>query len=111
MTDAENADFGTATQQTADPLDEYHTAPLKFPLHVVDADGEGLCGNLAADQEDFIEHHGVDVLPTVNQKRSGEDWMYFIGDLCGTCRSALLSQVDDEAMHKGWEERQEAINA
>lgn len=98
------AESGTEVLQT------YRTAPLRFPLHVVDEDGDALCGNLAGDQERFIENNDLDILPTVEEKRDGERWFYFLGDLCGTCRSSLLSQVDDDEIHDDWEEYQEVIS-
>lgn len=90
-------------------FDEYRTAPLRFPLHILDQYGDALCGNLGEDQQRFLDRHGYLYQPTVEEKRDGQPWEYFHGDLCGTCRAVLLSRVDDEEMHRGWEKRQEAI--
>lgn len=80
-----------------------------FPLHLLDEDGDALCGNLAEKQERFIEMDGLESLPTVAEKRDDESWFYFVGDLCGNCRTSLMSEIDDEALHEGWKDRQEAI--
>lgn len=89
--------------------EEYRTAPLKFPLHILNEDGESLCGNLTEQQRRFIEREGLDILPTIEDKRKGEPWKYWLNDVCGNCRRSLLAQTDDEKIHAGWEIRQEAM--
>lgn len=89
-------------------LETYRTAPLGFPLHVVDEGGDALCGGLASDQEERIEQHGTEILPTVEEKRDGEPWKSFVIHMCGNCRSSLLAQTDHEPLHEGYEQYQEA---
>lgn len=92
-----------------DYLNEYRTAPLSFPLHILNEIGEPLCGNLTADQESYLGREGYTHLPTVAEKRGEKEWVTFLGDLCGTCRNALLARSDDADLHAGWEERQAAL--
>lgn len=90
-------------------LADYRTAPLSFPLHVLDEYGEALCGNLSEAQKRFLDREGYLGQPTIAEKRGTKPWKFFLGDICGNCRASLLARVEEEDIHAGWEERQEAI--
>jgi|AntDeeMinimDraft_4_1070355.scaffolds.fasta_scaffold00284_51 hypothetical protein len=107
---SESVTMTTGNESESDLLNTYRTSPYTFPLHVVSEDGSALCGNLSGKQLRLIEKEGFDVLPTVSEKRDGEEWKFFHADLCGNCRSILLSELGEGAAQKGWEERQAEIS-
>lgn len=98
MQDSEESD------QHGGAMNRYRTAPLRFPLHVLDEDGEPLCGSMADDQRRFVDRHGVECQPTLAEKREQTEWVHFVSGLCGNCLRSLLSKTDQEDLHNAAEE-------
>lgn len=97
-------------------LDEYMTSPLRaLNLHVLDQDGEALCGSLPADQRQFIERHGLERQPTLRERIQDKDCaspvMVFLGGLCGNCRNSLVSESGAEPLREIESERKQAVGA
>jgi len=95
-------------------LQDYSTSPLRAsPLHVLDGDGEALCGSLGDDQQRFIERHGVEGQPTLSEKINEKDCskpiMIVLGNLCGNCRQSLLSEEGTEALQQIEGRRKELV--
>lgn len=92
-------------------MDKYHTSPLRFPLHVLDQEGEPLCGTMADDQYDFVERYGLDELATLRERKGDERLSFLLGDLCGNCRRSLFSEDGTGELVEVWEERQRHIES
>jgi hypothetical protein len=90
-------------------MDEYHTAPLRFPLHVLDGDGNALCSSMADDQRRFVDRYGVDEQPTLREKQGDGKLMWLLSDLCGNCRRSLFSEDGTEPLREEWKEMQTRI--
>lgn len=105
MTDTHHV---SVNQAEADFLDRHRTAPLRFPLHVLDAEGEPLCGSMADDQCRFVERHGNAIQPTLREKGENQRLSTFLLSLCGNCRSALLAKSDSDALEEAWNRAQQA---
>jgi hypothetical protein len=91
-------------------LDKYRTGPLSFPLHVVDDNGDALCGNLTYAQERFIEQEGTEALPTLRKRLESEGGgapaLTFLGSLCGNCRRSLFTKDGTEELEDAEQEFQ-----
>jgi len=92
-----------------DQLDKYRTAPLRFPLHVLNEDGEPLCGSMADDQERFVQRHGLDGQPTLREKKGNTEMIHFLTGLCGNCRRSLFSESGTEELQEVWKEHQRRV--
>lgn len=103
---------GESEPQT-EQLDKYRTGPMRFPLHVLDEDGDALCGSMADDQERFIERHGVENQATLQERVDENDaarpLMSVLSGLCGNCRRSLLSEEGTQELQEAWNERQRLI--
>lgn len=98
----------SVNQADADCLDSHRTSPLRFPLHVLDGDGEPLCGSMADDQCRFLERHEHTDQPTLREKGEDQRLSTFLLNLCGNCRRALLAESDSEELEEAWERAQGA---
>ena len=90
-------------------MDEYRSAPLRFPVHVLDERGDALCGSMADDQRQFVDRNGVDNQPTLREKQGDEQLMFLLSDLCGNCRRSLFSEDGTEPLREEWDEMQRRI--
>jgi hypothetical protein len=94
-------------------LDEYRTGPLSLPLHVVDDNGDALCGGLTSAQDRFIEQNGTEMLPTLRQRLESEDSgapaLTFLASLCGNCRRSLLAKDGADELEDAEQEFQRRV--
>lgn len=92
-------------------MDKYRTAPLRFPLHVLDPDGDPLCGTMADDQRMFVDRHGVESQPTLRENKGETRLMHFLSNLCGNCKRSLFSEDGADPLKAVEEERKRAIES
>lgn len=106
MSDASGDDAKHRVADGVEQMDTYRTGPLRFPLHVLDEEGEALCGSMAEDQEEFIEQNGLEGQHTLRESMGLNRLSYLLSNLCGNCRRSLLSEDGTEELREAWEKYQ-----